>query len=134
MNLLLDTHIALRALYDPGALSQAATALLQSLEHELLVSDASIWEVAIKHAKRPADIQAPPQEFHADLLAAGWTIAPISTAAVLGTHALPPIHGDPFDRLLIAQAQAQDLHLVSADQMIAQYQPALGTPERILVV
>lgn len=134
MNLLLDTHIALRALYAPGDLSPAATALLQSLDHELFVSDASIWEVAIKHAKRPTDIQAPPQEFLADTLAAGWAIAPISTDAVIGTHGLPPLHGDPFDRLLIAQAQAQGLHLVSADEAIARYQAHLKSANTILPV
>ena len=118
MSLLLDTHILLWWLSDDPLLPTAAREAIASPESEVLVSAATAWEIAIKQAAGRLD--APD-----DLLEAvednDFGTLPITAAHALAAGALPPHHSDPFDRMLIAQARAENLTLVSVDNRFPQY-------------
>jgi len=121
MKLLLDTHLLLWASEDSPRLAAMASSLIADSENELLFSVASIWEISIKHAKGLESFHARPGMVWEGLLRNGY-----AELAVLGKHAiaagyLPPIHKDPFDRILIAQAMVEGITLLTADAMIAKY-------------
>ena len=95
--------------------------MIADVENELLFSVASIWEISIKHAKGLPSFHARPGTVWEGLLENGY-----KELAILGKHAvgagnLPPIHKDPFDRILIAQAMVEGIILLTADPVIAQY-------------
>jgi PIN domain nuclease of toxin-antitoxin system len=122
MRLLLDTHAFIWWIDDDARLSTAARVLLQDRANGVFVSIASIWEIAIKvgigRLRAPGELRA----FLADQIAkAGFSILPIAFDHVVAVHALPQHHGDPFDRLLIAQCREEDLSLVSRDGKFAPY-------------
>jgi len=116
---LLDTHIALWALESPEALSASAQRAI--LAGPNLLSVVSYWEVVVKNMKGKLDV-GDPRTWWLDaldqLVATPLVLRPSHIAAFCG---LPPIHKDPFDRMLIAQATAEKLALVSSDAEIAQY-------------
>jgi PIN domain nuclease of toxin-antitoxin system len=117
VRLLLDTHLLLWALSAPSRLPRRARSLIDSAD--VYVSAASIWEISIKAAL--GKLRADPHEVRATLPTAGFLELPITgehAALVIG---LPPIHRDPFDRLLIAQAQAEPMHLLTNDAALASY-------------
>ncbi|MBV8124275.1 MAG: type II toxin-antitoxin system VapC family toxin [Burkholderiaceae bacterium] len=118
MRLLLDTHIFLWAVTDSPRLKAATRRLIEEAE-QTFVSAASIWEVAIK--ARLGKIDADPQALASAIVASGF--APLSVSAVhaAGVAQLEPHHNDPFDRLLVAQALAEPLRLVTSDEIVAQY-------------
>ena len=121
MRLLVDTHLILWGVEDPAKLSKTARSLIDDAAADVRFSAASIWEVAIKRAKGFADFQIDPAALRNGLLSNGW-----SELAVTGEHAaavlsLPPLHKDPFDRLLVAQAQIERLTLLTSDKMVAKY-------------
>ena len=121
MKLLLDTHLLLRASEDSPSLPALASSLITDSESELFFSVASIWEIAIKHAKGLETFNARPGAVWDGLLENGY-----AELAVLGKHAvaagnLPSIHKDPFDRMLIAQAMVEGITLLTADHVIARY-------------
>jgi len=96
---------------------------LASPDNEVFVSTASIWEIAIKRAS--GRLTFPVDEF-ADLMRRmGFDILPILPAHAIAAAALPRHHGDPFDRMLIAQAIVETLELVSEDALIARYEVRL---------
>ena len=111
MRLLLDTQIMLWWLLDDPRLRPDTRKLMTSTP--CVVSVASIWEVAIKH--RLGKLPVAPALFRDQSLAAGASILPVLEGHVIETAELPPVHGDPFDRLLIAQARVEALMAVSAD-------------------
>jgi PIN domain nuclease of toxin-antitoxin system len=118
MRLLLDTHIFCWSFYEPEKLSRRALEVINGAE-EVFVSSASIWEVAIK--VRLGKMNAEPFELFEQIAANDFYELP-----VLGKHALivatmPPYHSDPFDRLLIAQAMSEPLHLLTVDPQLRQY-------------
>ena len=121
MKLLLDTHLLLWAAGQPDRLPEAATKLIDSPSNELLFSAASIWEVAIKRGMGRSDFQADPRLLRRGLLDNGYSELPILSDHVVAIESLPPIHKDPFDRLLVAQASAEGITLLTADSMVAQY-------------
>ncbi|MEM0938097.1 MAG: type II toxin-antitoxin system VapC family toxin [Pseudomonadota bacterium] len=125
MTLLLDTHVILWAAYQPERLSAAARALLLDPAHQLCFSVASLWEVAIKRALDRPDFTAEPRSLRAGLLRNGYEELPITGRHCLAVAALPPLHRDPFDRMLIAQSIAEGLTLVTADQRMADYEAAI---------
>ena len=84
-------------------------------------SVASLWELVIKRGLDRPDFQLEPSLLHQALLEAGWRKWPLEAHHVLAVGQLPPLHRDPFDRLLLAQAQADGLLLITADQQLAQY-------------
>jgi PIN domain nuclease of toxin-antitoxin system len=126
MKLLLDTHVLLWAAGQPEKLSTEATALLNDPQNELLFSAASIWEIVIKHSLGWDDFKANASQLRRGLLDNGYTELPITSDHTLALESLPPIHKDPFDRLLIAQAITEGILLLTADSLLTKYPgPAL---------
>lgn len=120
MKLLLDTHLLLWAAGQPDRLSPAALKLIDSPANELLFSAASVWEVAIKRGLGRSDFQADLRLLRRGLLDNGYTELPILSDHVVAIDSLPPIHKDPFDRLLVAQATVEGITLLTADSVVAQ--------------
>jgi PIN domain nuclease of toxin-antitoxin system len=116
VKLLLDTHILLWALADDPSLPKVHREALK--EAELYVSAASVWEVGIKRALGKLDV---PSDLFEVAVQAGCRQLPISWAHAQAASALPLHHADPFDRMLIAQANLEGLVLASADKMMRQY-------------
>ncbi|HZC24654.1 MAG TPA: type II toxin-antitoxin system VapC family toxin [Candidatus Binatia bacterium] len=121
MKLLLDTHLLLWAAGQPNRLSASARKLITSPANDLLFSAASIWEVAIKRGLGRNDFQAEPRLLRRGLLDNGYNELPILSDHVVAIDTLPPIHKDPFDRLLVAQATVEGITLLTTDSMVAQY-------------
>jgi len=121
MKLLLDTQILLWAAGQPERLSRAARKLLQDPENELLFSAASLWEVAIKRGLGREDFRVEPRLLRRGLLDNGYTELPISSQHAVSIDTLPPIHKDPFDRLLLAQALTEGVTLLTSDAQLAEY-------------
>ena len=121
MKLLLDTHILLWAANEPERLSAQAIALLEDPDNELLFSAASLWEVSIKNSFGRNDFKVDARLLRRGLLDNGYVELPITSAHAVYVESLPAIHKDPFDRILIAQATAEGITLVTADGMVAKY-------------
>jgi PIN domain nuclease of toxin-antitoxin system len=117
----LDTHLILWAAAAAPELPAAARALLDDPACTPLFSVASLWEIVIKRGLARADFQVEPRVLRRSLLDVGYEELPIVTAHALELEHLPPIHRDPFDRILIAQAVAEGVPLVTHDAMIAKY-------------
>ena len=123
MRLLLDTHVWLWTLVSPSRLSAEALAELGDPDNELYLSAASTWEIAIKYGLGKLPLPEPPRQFVPPRLDRDGVIAlPVEHAHTLAVAELPPHHDDPFDRLLIAQAQLERMTLVSADPFVARYE------------
>lgn len=121
MRLLLDTRVLLWALIEPARLTNAARAVLEDPEHEVLFSAASIWEIATKCALGRADFQVPPGAILEAALKSGFAELPVRSAAALKVATLPHLHRDPFDRLLIAQAMTEPASFYTADETLERY-------------
>jgi PIN domain nuclease of toxin-antitoxin system len=121
MRLLLDTQVMLWWLLDDPRLQPDTRQLIRS--HSCLVSVASLWEVAIKH--RLGKLPVAPGSFRDHCLQSGATLLPVLDSHAIETSALPRIHDDPFDRLLIAQARLEGLMAVSADRHWPRYDVSL---------
>jgi PIN domain nuclease of toxin-antitoxin system len=121
MKLLLDTHLLLWAAGQAERLSTAALKLIDSPANELLFSAASVWEVAIKRGLGRNDFQADPRLLRRGLLDNAYSELPILSDHVVAIESLPPIHKDPFDRLLVAQATVEGITLLTADSVVAKY-------------
>lgn len=122
---LADTHIALWALLDDPKLSQEARSILEDESNRILISAASIWEIAMKHAKSPDCMPISAREFAASLEIAGFEFLDIDSDDLLELERLNlsslGIHRDPFDRLLIAQASRRKARLLTHDERIREY-------------
>jgi PIN domain nuclease of toxin-antitoxin system len=122
MNLLLDTHAFLWFCQDDPALSASAKAAIEDPTNRKIVSVASCWEIAIKaglgklHLGEPAGTYIP-----AALAQTGFELLPISLSHATGVESLPLHHRDPFDRLLVAQAIADGVEIVSGDAALDLY-------------
>ena len=121
MKLLLDTHLLLWAAGDPGRLSAEALALIENPDNELLFSAASLWEIAIKQHLGRRDLRVEPRLLRRGLLDNGYVELPIAGTHAVAVDALPPIHSDPFDRILVAQAMVEGITLVTSDRLLATY-------------
>jgi len=121
MKLLIDTHLLLWAADETERLSAKALALLSDAGNSLMFSSVNIWEIVVKRNLNRSDFAVDPFRFRADLLANGYEEISVTSAHALALVGLPLIHRDPFDRLLIAQAMAEDAVLVTADTLIARY-------------
>ena len=121
MKLLLDTHLLLWGAGLPKRLSAKARTLMEKGENELLFSPASLWEVAIKRALGRKDFQTDARVLRRGLLDNGYSELPITSEHIVAIESLPPIHRDPFDRVLIAQATVEGITLLTTDSVIAQY-------------
>jgi PIN domain nuclease of toxin-antitoxin system len=125
MKLLLDTHLLLWAAGDPGRLSRSAKKLLSDPANDLVFSAASLWEIAIKRSLGRADFRVEPRVLRRGLLDNGYLEISIAGEHALATETLPPIHKDPFDRILIAQAMAEGVTLLTVDPLVAKYPGAI---------
>jgi len=121
MKVLLDTHLLLWAAGQPERLSPAARRLVNAAETELLFSAASLWEIAIKRSLGRTDFQVDARLLRRGLLDNGYGEVSIKSEHVVATGDLPPIHKDPFDRVLVAQATIEGALLLTADPLVAQY-------------
>ena len=117
--LLLDTHTYLWFISDNPLLPQWVSEEIQTSEN-VFVSIASFWEIAIKNAKGLLDIQVPVSKMMEDCALLNFTVLPINGMHLDKLKVLPYIHKDPFDRILICQAQAEDIKLVTAQSMTAK--------------
>ncbi len=125
MNLLVDTHVLLWAAGEPKKLSNKARELLVNPDNQLIFSAASLWEITIKRGLGREDFQVDPSPLRRGLLEHGWTELMIRSEHAIATGYLPTIHKDPFDRILLAQAQVEGCTLLTADALIAQYDGAI---------
>ncbi len=122
MNALLDTRVFLWWLNEPERLSESAHSLLRDASSQLYFSAASGWEIAIKVSLGKLGLPDEPERFIARQLAIdGIATLPVQLSHALHTATLPTYHRDPFDRLLVAQAQLEKLPIVTADPRISQY-------------
>lgn len=122
MKLLLDTHAFIWLDSNPSRLSERVRALLQDPNNTLLLSVVSIWEIQIKNQLGKLQLRIPLAELVESQRQANMIeILPISLTHVLALDRLPLHHKDPFDRLLIAQANLESATLVSQDEMLSRY-------------
>ena len=123
MRLLVDTHVLIWSVTSQARLSRLAKSLLLDSTHERLFSAVSIWEVAIKISLRKPGFDIQPDSLLGSVLEAGFLELPVTSRAAARVADLPRHHGDPFDRLLIAQAIDEDARLLTADAALALYGP-----------
>ena len=121
MKFLLDTQILLWAAGQPDRLSAAARTLLNNPRNELLFSAASLWEIAIKKTLGRPDFVVEPRLLRRGLLDNGYAELPVTSQHAVSIDGLPPLHKDPFDRLLLAQALTEGITLVTGDERVARY-------------
>jgi len=122
MNCLLDTQMLIWVANDPGQLPQRARALIADTGNNLFFSAASLWEIAIKFSLNRADFRVDPHILRQGLLDNGYHEISISGVHAVAVKDLPPIHKDPFDRILIVQAKLEGITLLTSDATIARYE------------
>lgn len=124
MDVLLDTNVALWALKDEPLLGDAARKIVADPANRIFLSVVSVWEVAIKsglNRRRSGAIGVTSREFTSQAKAAGIHLLPLRPEHAFAVEDLPHVHGDPFDRLLVAQALTEPLRLLTADRTLAHY-------------
>jgi PIN domain nuclease of toxin-antitoxin system len=121
LRLLIDTHLLLWASDDPARLSPAAVSLLTDSDNELFFSPMSIWEVSVKGALGRSDFQFEPASLRRNLAANGYIELQLNRDHAIAVQRLPPLHRDPIDRLLIAQATVEGITLLTSDDQVAKY-------------
>lgn len=121
MKLLLDTHLLLWAAGGSDRMPAEAVELVNDLANELFFSPASLWEVVIKNGLGRADFKVDPHLLRRGLMDNGYRELSITSAHTVAIEGLPPIHKDPFDRILVAQATTEGMVLVTSDSIVAQY-------------
>lgn len=125
MTFLLDTHVLLWAAGDPRRLTPGTRNLLVDPATELMFSTASIWEVVIKSALGRSDFRVDPRQLRDGLLHNGYRELAIESEHALAVGRLPPVHNDPFDRILVAQAHVENITLLTMDEKLARYPVAI---------
>lgn len=125
MKLLLDTHVLLWWLADDPRLGTQARELVAEPTHTVFVSAATIWEITIKESLQKLTL---PSHWVEAVAATGFAELPMSSAHARATASLPRHHRDPFDRMLVAQARAEKMTLMSADVDIGKYDVSLIKP------
>ena len=122
MTYLLDTGVWLWSLWEPERIARKAREAMADLSHDLFVSAVSSWEIAIKSAAGKLKLPEPPGSYVPRRMAdQGIRPLAISHAHALAVHGLPHHHGDPFDRLLVAQANLEGMTIITADKIFQQY-------------
>ncbi len=121
MRLLLDTHLLIWCLDSPQRLDITTMAAIEDIGNEVLFSAASIWEIAIKTALGRADFKIRPEAVAQEARDVGFTELPVRSDVAARVADLPLHHGDPFDRLLVAQAMAEPAWLYTADPLLSVY-------------
>jgi PIN domain nuclease of toxin-antitoxin system len=122
MRLLVDTHAFLWLILDDPSLSDTARREIRSRDNEVWLSAASGWEIAIKYGLGKLPLPEEPDRYVSRMRRrSGIESLPIGEAEVCQIHRLPPIHRDPFDRLLVAQANCHGLVIVTDDPVVSRY-------------
>lgn len=121
MKLLLDTHLLLWTAGQPERLSRKARELIEAEENDLFFSSGSLWEIVIKRGLGREDFKVDARVLRRGLFDNGYNELPIASDHVVASEILPMIHKDPFDRILIAQAQVEGITLLTADPKVAEY-------------
>ena len=122
MKLLLDTHAFIWSFDEPEKLSPKALALLADDDNELVISVASVWEIQIKIQLGRLKFTLPLRELiESQKQTNGIQVLPVALNHVLALDTLPALHKDPFDRLLVAQANVEGAFIVSRDPMFSGY-------------
>ena len=121
MRLLHDTHVLIWVTAEPDRVSNEVLRISESLETELVPSAASVWEVAITRTLGREDFDVDPRLLRIGLLESGYSELGITGARAAAVDSLPPIHKNPFDWILIAQALAESFMLLTGDPIVAQY-------------
>ena len=119
MRILLDTHILLWAAADK--LPPGAAKYVEDNANTLLFSSASIWEIVKKRGLGRTDFVIDPASLYSALLSAGYQELPVTGKQTLLVAGLPPLHKDPFDRILLAGAMAEGIPILTADEELARY-------------
>lgn len=121
MNLLIDTQLLLWTAGQTARVPRRAAELIDAPSSYLFFSVVSLWEIAIKRGLNRPDFVVEPRVLRRNLLDAGYEELPVLAPHALEVQMLPPIHGDPFDRLLLAQAMTEGLTLLTTDGQLARY-------------
>jgi len=127
VKLLLDTHILLWSAGQPEKLSEQARTLLLDPSNILYFSAASMWEIVIKRGLGRDDFKVDPLRLLKQLVINGYEEVAVSSDHALAVEILPPLHKDPFDRILIAQARTEGMVLLTADSHISLYGDGIVT-------
>ena len=121
MKLLLDTHLLLWVAAEPTKLSKKVRSLILDSDNDLFFSVASIWEIAIKSQLGRADFDVDSHLLRRGLIDNGYLELTINAEHALTVMGLPPLHKDPFDRMLVAQATVEGFVLLTSDEQVAAY-------------
>lgn len=121
MTFLLDTHILLWAAARDKMMSARAEEIIRDEAAVLVFSAASIWEIAIKRGLDRLDFRADPAAMRAGLIANGYQELAIDSRHAAAVLTLPRLHADPFDRILVAQAQIEGMRLITMDEKVVAY-------------
>ena len=121
MRILLGTHLLLWAMAASRKLPRDVKSQLLDAQNNIYYSAASLWEIAIKRGLQRKDFRIYIEALLEALKASGFLELPITAAHAAGVARLPPIHKDPFDRLLVAQSMAEPLTLLTNDAVLADY-------------
>ena len=121
MKLLLDTHLLLWAASEPDRLPEAAATAIADEGNELYFSAASIWEIVIKGGLGRDDFEVDANLLRRGLVDNGYAELAIASSHAIAVSALPSLHKDPFDRMLVAQATAERIELITSDERLAAY-------------
>ncbi|MBS0464434.1 MAG: type II toxin-antitoxin system VapC family toxin [Proteobacteria bacterium] len=121
MRFLLDTHVLAWALGERRKLSAAVLDQLADPDNEVFFSAVSIWEIAIKSALLRGGFDLSPRLIADAATTTGFQRLPVTVEHALAIHALPPLHGDPFDRMLVAQSRCDGLYLLTRDAALSGY-------------
>lgn len=129
MNLLLDTHVLLWAAGQPDRLPVTAKRMIANGRNSVHFSVISLWEIAIKRTLGRRDFQVDARQLRRELLEHGYSELPLTGPHAVAIDRLPDLHKDPFDRMLIAQAETEGFVLLTADRELEGY----GGPVRLVV-
>jgi PIN domain nuclease of toxin-antitoxin system len=123
VRLLLDTHVALWATTEPERIPPSIAELIADPSNEVFVSVASLWEIAIKctRGRNPATMPISAVDAQLEFAAVDFELLNVTPTHAIAVETLPPIHHDPFDRLIVAQALSEPLRLVTHDATLARY-------------
>lgn len=125
MKLLLDTHILLWAAGQPDKLTGSAREMLLDTANALFFSAASIWEIVIKRSLGRSDFKVDPYRLRKMLVLNDYRELPVASEHALRVDTIPPLHKDPFDRILIAQARSEGMLLLTVDTAVIKYGDAV---------
>ena len=123
MRVLLDTHLLLWSVASSRRLPKEARSVILDAANEVFYSAASVWEVAIKSARRRRDFNANPIVLVRALAQSGFSELPVTAAHAARVGGLPAIHRDPFDRMLVAQSLTEPMTLLTNDAVLVGYGP-----------